>query len=332
MNPRHRRLLIPGLLVALLVVVVVASLASKADAAEISPAAEQVSTIDDPRVTEASGMAVSVEHDDLVYVINDSGSAPDVYAVRISTGEVVGTTTLTGVAWTDPEALAIDADGTLWVADTGDNRGRRDDVALYAFAEPGPGDRTLSPQTFPVTYPDGPVDVEAMLIAPDGTKLLVSKGLVTGEILRLPADLSESGNRVEPVVRISGTGTDGAFTPDGSRVLLRTYGDVRVLDTSDWSLVQRLAVPPVDQGETLAVEPGAGSFLIGSEGAGSPLLRVQLPAVATPTPTPEPTPTRVTSGGEAAPVDNGFAGTTWLGAAAVVMVLVGVSAWIARGR
>ena len=93
MNPRHRRLLIPGLLIALLVVVLVSSLARRADGAEAGP--EIVSRMSDPRITESSGLAISVKHDDLAYTINDSGNEPIIFAIKVSPGAVVGTTTIT---------------------------------------------------------------------------------------------------------------------------------------------------------------------------------------------------------------------------------------------
>ncbi len=62
-----------------------------------------------------------MKHDDLAYTINDSGNAPIVFAIKISTGAVVGTTTITGNTPLDTEAIAIDGNGELWVADTGDN-------------------------------------------------------------------------------------------------------------------------------------------------------------------------------------------------------------------
>ncbi len=290
MNPRHRRLLIPGLLVALVVVVVVSSIAHRAEGAEkVDPPARAVSTIDDPRLGEASGMAVSRAHDDLVYVVNDSGNAPEVFAVRVSTGDVVGVTTVQGVTWRDTEAMAIAADGTLWVADTGDNLRRRDDVALYALHEPGPGDHVVSATRYPVSFPDGPEDVEALLLDPrDERFTLVSKGLVAGEFYRLPTTLEASTpNRAERVDgRAPGVVTDGAFTADGKHVLLRTYGTVQEYSSGDLASERVLAVPAQQQGETLAIERGDRSFLIGSEGSPSPLVRVAVPPATTPSASP----------------------------------------------
>lgn len=337
MNPRHRRLLIPGLLLILIVVVVIASISGRAEAADQAGSSAQVSVLSDPRIVEASGLALSARYDDLGYVINDSGQAQVVFAVTISTGEVVGTTTVTGETWRDSEALSIDDDGTLWVADTGDNLVARTDAALYAFDEPGPGDSTVAATRYQVTYDDGPANVEALVIQPGtGAKFLISKGFVSGDVYALPSSLSSSeANRAERVGRAPAVVTDGAFTPDGTRVLLRTYLDVRVLDPSDWDQIRSIDTPPMSQSETLAVEAEGRSFLVGSEGAASPLIRVEIPTgtepTATPTPTPTAAPVPIDDDGVPRP-DQGFAGRAWFGAGFGLLALVLISAWVARQR
>lgn len=335
MNPRHRRLLIPGLLTALLVVVVIASIADRSDAAEGDGAGTVVSAIDDPRITEASGLAVSRTDPDLAYVINDSGQAQELYAVQISTGTVVGVTAVTGGTWRDTEALAIDEDGTLWIADTGDNLVQRDDAALYALPEPGQGDSTAEATRYPVSFEGGPRDAEALLVQPGtGATFLISKSFDAGDVFALPDDLrAGETNLARRVAAAPGVVTDAAFTPDGESAVLRTYGDVRVHDPADWSETRRIAVLPMQQAESLAVEPEGTTFLLGSEGEGSPLVRVPLdappPSTASPTPTPDPVP--VDANGDPRE-NNGFAGRSWFGVAFILAALVGVSAWIARGR
>ena len=335
MNPRHRRLIIPGLLTLLIVVVVVSSIVDKAQAAETGPAGTVVSTIDDPRITESSGLAVSREDPDLAYVINDSGQAQELYAVQISTGEVVGTTAVTGGTWRDTEALALDDDGTLWISDTGDNLVQRDDAALYALPEPGRGDATVEATRYPVSFENGPRDVEALLVQPGtGALFAISKGFAGGEVYALPEDLSATQvNVAREVATAPAVVTDAAFTPDGRSALLRTYGDVRVHDPADWSETRSISVVPLQQGETLAVEPDGTTFLIGSEGQDSPLVRVPLDAAPAPTASPTPTPAPVPVDANGDPRENnGFAGRSWFGVAFILAALVGVSAWIARGR
>jgi hypothetical protein len=328
MNPRHRRLLIPGLLIALLVVVLVSSLARRADGAEAGP--DVVSRISDPRITESSGLAVSVKHDDLAYTINDSGNAPIVFAVKISTGAVVGTTTITGTTPADTEAIAIDGDGELWVADTGDNRENRTDIALYALPEPGAGQHSVAAKRYELTYPSGPADVETLLINPrTGAKGVVTKGLFAGELLALPTKLStDRPNAAKLISRdMPAMVTDGVMSADGRFALLRTYSDVHLYDAKTWKPIRSHETPPQPQGESIAIERSQKSFLIGSEGANSALIRLPLTLpVAKPAATPAPsatskTPAKQTASSSETSDGGGFAGSIWLwaiGAAALV--------------
>ena len=331
MNPRHRRLLIPGLLVALVVVVVVASLTREARAAQDPSGATTVSRIDDPRVSESSGLAVSAVHEDLAYSVDDSGSEAVVDAVRVSTGEVVGQTVVEGAEWVDVEALAL-ADGTLWVADVGDNEARRDDAALYALDEPGPGDGSAEATRYPVGYADGPQDVESFAVVPtDGRMLLVSKELLAGRVLELPRMLSEDDVNV---ARDTGTSTlllatDASASPDGRSLLVRNYTTVEVLDAASGESVRTEALPQQPQGETVAFEPSGESFLVGSEGATSTLFRLGFEADVAGTPAPTATPQ---ASARPVPPEPGV-GRPWLTQAVGVLAVVAlalVSAWMSR--
>ncbi len=282
MNPRYRRMLIPGLLVLLLVVVVVASLVQDAQASQGSEAPhEVVSTIADERITESSGLALSRRYPDLAYTVNDSAHEAQVFAVRVSTGEVVGVTTLRGDGLRDVEALALDDDGRLWVADTGDNRNARRDTALYVLDEPGRGDHDVTPTRYPLSYEeDESPDVEAVVVR-DGTVLLVSKGLLQGDVYEVAVDDLDESGRVEASLvgeEAPLMVTDAALTPDGTHVLLRTYISVVVARAGDPALAPVVTIPVtgLQQGETIAVEESGRSFLVGSEGERQPLWRFGL--------------------------------------------------------
>jgi hypothetical protein len=335
MNPRHRRLLIPGLLLALLVVVLISSLANRSDAAETRP--EVVSTLSDGRINESSGLVVSPRDPDRAYTINDSGGASVVYAISISTGRTLGAATV-DAAFVDTEALSIDADGTLWVADTGDNRSVRTDAALYSLPEIADGTTTVSAKRFPITYPGGPLDVEALAIDPtSGAKFLISKGLFGGTVFSLPGTLAQGrANQAQALAGdVPGLVTDAAFTPDGRYVVARDYTEAYVLDPVTWQIVTSENLPSVHQGETLAMEAGGRSFLIGSEGTGSPLIRVPFTppragdtaGAAGTTAERSPRPSETVMGRTATPADgDGFAGATWFWGFVVVALLAAISA------
>lgn len=329
MNPRYRRLLIPGLLLALLVVVLVSSLVGRAEGATAEPVV--VSHIDDPRIQEASGLAISPDHEDLAYTINDSNNSPTVYAVQISTGSVVGTTTVSGGTLLDTEAIGIDGDGVLWIADTGDNRERRTDAALYAIPEPGPGAHRTTARRYPITYENGPANVEALLIDPStGAKSLVSKSLLgNGTVYALPRTLSDrSANRATVVNQEAPSlVTDGTTTADGRFALLRSYTAAYVVDIATWRSVSSEQLPSQPQGESIAIEQQGRSFLIGSEGERSALIRVPftVPVATASTPSPIDGATEAPPQQRTPRAGNGFAGATWFWAAGVMVLLVVVS-------
>ena len=283
MNPRHRRLLIPGLLITLLVVVVLASLVGRAGATTTSDGAAEATvacTPDDPRINEQSGLAVSVAHPGTAYVVNDSGSDAEVYALDVATCDVVGVTEIEDVPWRDPEALALDGDGTLWIADTGDNDAVRDDAMLYSLPEPGRADGRVTPDVHPIAFATGREDVEALLVDPtSSSKWVVTKGWLGGEVLALPDTLP-----TDAVSTATSTGvdvallvTDASMTPDGHYAVVRNYLDATLYDVrDDFATVGSLSLPTQPQGETMAVEPEGTSVLIGSEGVGEALYRVPL--------------------------------------------------------
>jgi hypothetical protein len=277
MKPRGRRLLIPGLLVALLVVVVIAAAERKSGAQE-SPAPivpmTRVSVIDDPRITESSGLAASTKHPGIAYTINDSGHSAQVFAVRISTGEVVGVTSVRGAKWGDAEALAL-AGGKLWIADTGDNARSRDDSALYAMDEPGPGDHQVDAVRYPIGFGPHHLNVEAIAVG-RGRVALYDKAWPSGAefVARLPL-IADRPNIARPSGRVAPMYvTDAAATPDGRYVLLRNIVMVEVHDSRTWKVVHVDAIRPNATGESLALEASGRSYLIGSEGENSELNRV----------------------------------------------------------
>ncbi|MBC9226151.1 hypothetical protein GL325_07455 [Aeromicrobium sp. 636] len=339
MNPRHRRLLIPGLLLALIVVVVVASLIDRADAA----VAEPVTTLSDPRITESSGLAVSTAEDDLAYTVNDSGNAAEVFAVDLTTGAVVGVTTVRA-QFRDVEALAL-RDGTLWIGDIGDNRAERGDLALYAIEEPGRTTATVDARRFPVSLEGGPADVEALLAPPESDRLqVVTKSLADATVLTLSEDDLDVGRTTEFDQTASGLPalvTDGAYSRDGSRVAVLSYGSLWSIDPADWSVVGSGSLPPLEQSETVAFVSD-DAVLVGSEGADSPLYRLALPSggaatrdpdtVATATPEPTSSSAPVTGADEASDdvVDGRTLVVGGIGAAGLVAVLVFLV--VRRGR
>ena len=242
---------------------------------------ERVATITDERVPESSGLAASPSDPSLLYTINDSDNTAAVYAIDKASGDVVGVTTIGDYTLSDTEALGVGSDGTMWVADIGDNAGSRDDVALYAFPEPGRGDSTVTPTRFPLRYPNGPQDAETILVKKQSRRIMiVSKGITSGNAYITPRRMHADQPNLVRRVRAAdppGLVTDGSFTPDGGRIVLRTYGTAIAYDAKTWKETWSASLPSQQQGESLTVDRSSDSLLVGSEGLPSPIIRVDLP-------------------------------------------------------
>ena len=88
----------------------------------------------------------------------------------------------------DPESIAVDSKGTLWLGDLGDNDHKRNNIAIYSFDEPGPGEHTAAGvDRYPVSLPGGPQDVEGLMVHPQtGQVFIVTKNQDGGQIFELP--------------------------------------------------------------------------------------------------------------------------------------------------
>lgn len=262
------------------VVLVVASLAlgPTASAAPTPAPPQPRCTFTDERLDEVSGLA---DGPDGLSVVNDSGNAPVVYALADDCGVGEETAFRRGA---DVEDLARAPDGTLWIADVGDNRRTRSQVAVVRVLPGGEQLRT------PLVYGDGPHDAETLLVAGDGRPVIVTKdvggrsGVYTTPAplppvtlpdgdpptlarvaeVALPPSRTPNGG-ADPSAALFGGGllTGGAVSADGRVAALRTYTDawlypVTATGTAD-GLVAALRGAPVQvplpgepQGEAIA--------------------------------------------------------------------------------
>ena len=244
----------------------------------------------------------------------------------------------------DVEALAL-RDGTLWIGDVGDNRGQRDDLALYAIDEPGRSTATVEARRFPVSLEGGPADVEALLAPPRSDRLqVVTKSLSDATVLTLSEDdldVSRTAEFEQTAAGLPSFVTDGAYSPDGSRVALLSYGSLWTIDPADWSVVGSGSLPPLEQSETLAFVSD-DAVLVGSEGVDSPLYRLTLPvggavnrgpdtiATAASEPSPSTVPaTAVADTSDDATAPSTAGPSSWVGSASPVSSRCWCSCWSA---
>ncbi|WP_233865152.1 WD40 repeat domain-containing protein [Streptomyces sp. ST2-7A] len=241
-------------------------------------------TIEDPRIVESSGLQASHRHPDVYWTHNDSDYAPEIYAVDGTTGRTVATVTLTGVEFRDVEAIHLGPDGDLWVGDIGDNfDGAWPHVWIYRFPEPETlADISLAPAVYTVTWEDGPRDAEALMVHPDtGRVHLASKRRDgSGAVYIGPEEMSTEDTNV--FTRYHDTNlwvTDGAFSPDGTRLVLRGYFNAEIFGWSEGEEPESLGVvnvPLQPQGESVTFTPDGRTLMFGSEGAMSRVQPVEL--------------------------------------------------------
>jgi hypothetical protein len=235
-------------------------------------------------VSEASGLAVSRRLPGRLWTHNDSGQ-PVLFALD-EQGRVTGQLRIAGVEAQDWEAVASTrcASGScLYIGDIGDNDAKRDHITVYRVPEPDAAADTSAPaEAFYATYPDGPQDAEALLIAPDGRIHIVTKGNSGAIALyRFPADLRAGARMKLERVGNAATGTterdsritDGAISPDGRWAVLRSPDTLRFFRTSDllagrWDDAFRVDLTPLKepQGEGVAMGANKTVFVAGESG------------------------------------------------------------------
>ncbi|MFC5851886.1 WD40 repeat domain-containing protein [Streptomyces chlorus] len=244
-------------------------------------------TIQDPRITESSGLAASRLHPGVYWTHNDSDDGPYLYAVDSATGDTVARVTLTGIGTPrDVEAISIGPDDRIFVGDIGDNLGGTwPYVWIYELPEPKElRDQTVRATQYVVTYSDGARDAESLVVHPKtGRVYLIDKKEEGGHLYEGPAELSASGGNVfRPIAPVDLWATDAAFSPDGRQLAVRSYfGGIQYAwdDATDGKIERkgRLSVPLAGQGESVSYSADGSRLMYGSEGEQSPVEAREVP-------------------------------------------------------
>ena len=243
---------------------------------------------------ETSGVTVSLSQPDVFWTHNDDGS---VLTAMNSVGEIISRIRIRP-SLTDWEDIATSScaggKSCLYLADTGDNLERRSagDISIRRLEEPdldSPNFRaTLNQQipefdtdVFPVRLPDGPRDIEALLVLP-GEDIYVSTKGRNGPvaIYRYPPPLRPDTVTLELVQELSPGArviprqvTGGSVSPKGDILALRTYESLQFFEFVADTLVPikdgHIDLRPLleAQGEGIAIGPG-GLLVLTSEAVG----------------------------------------------------------------
>ncbi|MGN9914147.1 hypothetical protein ACTMTJ_42135 [Phytohabitans sp. LJ34] len=221
-------------------------------------AGKKICTIQDSKLDELSGLVTTSSG---YIAINDSSESSNRKRVFYLDGKcgITKNVQYTGNGPRDTEDLAVSPDAkTLWIADTGDNpeaSERRSSVALWNMPIGG-GSR---PVLHRVSYPGGKhFDAEALLIGANNTPIIITKTAGKAELYSPSAALKANNDTPVPLKKVGEvtlpktetnnpfgavgrlTVTGAARSPDGSRVVLRTYADAFEYDVAGGDVVKAL--------------------------------------------------------------------------------------------
>jgi hypothetical protein len=213
-----------------------------------------------------------------------------------------------GITAGNADSSAATPSECVYIGDVGDNQAKRKTRVIYQVAEPAARQAgftgSVDAKALRYRYSDGPHDVEAMYVAPNGDTYLLTKRRLVGAngvarpslVFRIPksdwgADSTVVAQLVDslPIVPASAPMrlvTDAALSPDGRHLAVRTYAQVYVFATD--SITGRVigAVPPAvcnivplerSPGEGVAWYGRTGKLMLTAEGRNLPLVVVDCP-------------------------------------------------------
>lgn len=247
-------------------------------------------------------MAASRTHAGVLWTHNDSGGDPALYAIDAA-GKLLGETRIGGATNQDWEDIALApcaAGSCLYIADTGDNAHDRNELVIYRLPEPSPAQPEALAESFPVRFPSGNPDVEAIFVLPNEAIFLVTRGRGDDQaIYRYPLPLRPSEVvTLEHLANLGGEPRDNTLhitaasaSPSGEWVAIRQYKRLAIYRTEQ--LLNGNTTPAVEfdltavgevQGEAVQLLDNGGVVLTSEAGfAGSSgtiaVLQCELPSV-----------------------------------------------------
>lgn len=168
---------------------------------------QKTGNLQDPKLTEVSGMAASTRQSNTFWALNDSGNSAELFAFNnegISLGSWLVNTT--NRDWEDMASAWINGESYLFVADIGDNLRIKDEHTVHVIAEPIIGANAVGPldplHTIRFRYPDASHDAESLAVAGDWLYVLTKAPLVEGKrtpsrVYRLPLMLSGTSQTID---------------------------------------------------------------------------------------------------------------------------------------
>lgn len=218
-------------------------------------------TVENGDIVEASGLAASRVHADVLWTHNDSGDSARLFALGTD-GSHRAEVRLDGITPFDWEDMAAgpgpNGEPSLYLADFGDNAEVRTRITFIRLPEPA--DLTDVAQTtaefalLHAEYPDGAHNAEALLVDPRTAELFVITKVEGGGpsgVYRYPppqrpdeqVTLEKVGELAFGSSPLEGSElvTAADISPDGSRIAVRTYSHVWLWRRGSGTVAEALA-------------------------------------------------------------------------------------------
>jgi hypothetical protein len=246
-----------------------------------------VCTITDKNAIQLSGLVAANGY---LYGVNDSTTVAlqkKVFKFNPSTCAVVGTPLGYPTGPLDPEDLAIDPNGEIWIGDIGDNELVRPTIALWKIVN----DKIDGP--YRMAYPDGKKhDAEALLFDQQGNPIIITKTVkeTTTQVFTTTTPLDKTSKEGVPLKAVGeitlpktttpfnyapgrSMVTGAATSPDRSNVVLRTYSDAFEFPVAGGDVVAAITkgtpkitpLPNEPWGEAITYTPDGKNFLTVSD-------------------------------------------------------------------
>ena len=268
----------------------------------------QVCIVQDPLITEASGIAASRTMKNAVWMHNDSGDKPRIFLVDLdgTTRAIVNVNNVTATDWEDMCSFELDGDSWLLIGDIGDNgrvRGAKSPhCQLLLLKEPRPAGIDHSKNVMETTVevvrtisfelPEGPENCESLTVdSASRTIFLVTKtDPLHSALYSLPLTLTRGKEHLKAEKQASlavpyATAMD--ISPDGRHLVVIDMFSGAMITRADpqsesWADACRnpvavLILPKRKQGETVCFTADGKSLLMNSEGVSQPLWQMDNP-------------------------------------------------------
>jgi hypothetical protein len=263
----------------------------------------QVGEIQNMLITECSGMAPSHSTDNVLWMLNDSGNDPIIFAVSPQ-GDALATVRVEGVTnrdWEDIASFKMDGHTYLMICEVGDNDAVHETCDLHVVKEPALDATSVVPAwTIHFKYEDGPRDCESVFVDAINQRILLlskrNKPPVLYELPLKPLDPAavQTAKRVGDVLTMPqpregetkwvNMPTSMDMSPDRTMLAIQNYNKLLVytrprggswLDTLATKPIV-LYLPPLKQMEAICFSRDSQSIYVSTEKLPAPILRLDV--------------------------------------------------------